>query len=132
MPDTTVVTTLFAAPRMSVRAVASAKSFVALPELPAVPVVLRLTSTPPTDSVSFALTIVVPAVPDVKVIVQLPVPPEVVHGFAVVNDRGPLTIVKLICVPSGAFAKPEPLFTLTCAVNTWFIDTGLTAEGGAS
>ena len=42
---------------------------------------------------------------------------DVVHGFADVNEPGPLSIVKLICVPSGAFTKPEPSLTFTCAVN---------------
>src|SRR5262249_58232399 len=43
---------------------------------------------------------------------------EVVHGCGVVKWRGPLSIVKLIDVPSGAFVNPpEPSFTLTCAVN---------------
>ena len=46
---------------------------------------------------------------------QLPVVPTVVHGFAVVNEPGPLTLVKVIDVPAGAFTKPSPSpsFTLT-------------------
>ena len=43
-----------------------------------------------------------------RLIVQEPVPPAVVHGFDVVNEPGPLSIVKLICVPSGAFGKRAP------------------------
>ena len=65
-----------------------------------------------------ALTTVVPVTAELRVIVQLPVPPAVVHGFGEVKAPGPLSIVKLICVPSGAFTKPPvPVFTLTCAVN---------------
>ena len=48
-----------------------------------------------------AETIVTPVVAEVSVIVQLPVPPTVVHGFAEVKPPGPESIVKLICVPSG-------------------------------
>ena len=57
---------------------------------------------------------------------QLPVAPTVVHGFAVVNEPGPLSFVKLIDVPSGAFTKPlpSPAFTFTCAVKTWSVPTG--------
>ena len=64
---------------------------------------------------------------------QLPVPPVVVHGFNVVNDPGPPSIVKKIGVPFGAFTKPAPLplFTFTCAVNTWFVPTGFVAVCGA-
>ena len=54
-----------------------------------------------------ALTTVVPVVAELSVIVQLPVPPAVVHGFGEVKLPGPLSIVKLICVPSGAFWKPR-------------------------
>ncbi len=64
-------------------------------------------------------------------IVQLPVPPAVVHGFAVVNEPGPQSIVKLICVPFGAFTKPPvPVFTFTCAVKTWLTPTGFVAVCG--
>ena len=46
-------------------------------------------------------------------------PPAVVHGFADVNAPGPLSIVKLICVPFGALTKPlpSPALIFTCAVN---------------
>ena len=40
---------------------------------------------------------------------QVPVPPTVVHGFADVNPPGPVSMVKLIACPSGAFAKPRPV-----------------------
>ena len=59
-----------------------------------------------------------------------PVPPAVVHGFGDVNEPGPpLSIVKLICVPSGALTKPEPSLTFTCAVNVWVCPTRLTPFG---
>jgi hypothetical protein len=45
----------------------------------------------------------VPVDDEASVMVQLPVPPETVHGFAVVSEPGPESIVKLICVPSSAF-----------------------------
>ena len=57
---------------------------------------------------------------------QLPVPPEVVHGFADVKDPGPESIVKLIDVPLGAFTKPPaPLLTFTCPVMGCVEPTGL-------
>ena len=90
---------------MSVRAVSSAHSLVAGPELPPVPSVFRVSETPPTESVTCALTTVAPVTVETSVIVQLPVPPEVVHGFADVNAPGPESIVKLIGVPSGAFTN---------------------------
>ena len=58
-----------------------------------------------------------------------PVPPAVVHGFVVVNAPGPLSIVKLICVPFGAFTTPVPSFTLTCAVNVCAWPTRFTPFG---
>src|SRR5262249_35066045 len=96
---------------------ASTHVFTAGPEVPAVRSVLRVSGRRLTDSVVCALTVVVPAVEETSVIVQLPVPPEVVHGFGVVKPPGPLSIVKLIDVPSGAFTNPLPLFTVTCAVK---------------
>src|SRR5262245_65199746 len=67
---------------------------------------------------------------ETRVIWQLPVPPDVTHGFGVVKPPGPLSIVKLIAVPFGAFTKlPLPVFTLTCAVNTCGRPTGLVPFG---
>ena len=110
---------------------ASAHSFVAGPELPPVPFVVRVSETPPTESVVLALTTVVPAVVFVSVIVQLPVPPDVVHGFGVPSVPGPDAIEKVICVPSGAFAVPPlPLSTFTCAVKVWVAPTGFVAVSG--
>ena len=91
---------------MSVRTVASAHSFVAAPELAPTPLVSRCSETPPTLTVVWALTTVVPVTAELSVIVQLPVPPAVVHGFAVVKAPGPESIVKLIWVPSGALTNP--------------------------
>ena len=49
---------------------------------------------------------------------QLPVPPDGGARVGGVNVPGPLTLVKLIGVPAGAFTKPAvPSLTLTCAVN---------------
>ena len=41
-----------------------------------------------------------------------------------------MPIVKLIEVPAGAFSKPVPVFTLTCAVKTCGAPTGLFAVAG--
>ena len=85
---------------------ASTHLFVAGPEFAPAPSVLRVSETPATASVVCALTVVTPVTAELRLIVQEPVPPDVVHGFAEVNAPGPLSIVKLICVPSGAFTKP--------------------------
>ena len=45
------------------------------------PFVWRVSETPPTESVVCALTVVTPVTAELSVIVQLPVPPTVVHGF---------------------------------------------------
>src|SRR5262245_13899094 len=105
------------------RIAAFTHSFVAGPELLSVPSVFLVSVTPATVTVVCADTTVAPVWLDVSVIWQEPVPPAVVHGFGVVNEPGPLSIVKLICVPSGAFVNPLPLFTFTCAVKTWFWPT---------
>src|SRR5262245_1809503 len=96
------------------------------------PFVCRVRETPPTEIVVCAEATVVPVCEEFSVMVQLPVPPAVVHGFGVVNAPGPpLSIVKLICVPSGAFwNEPLPLFTLTCAVNVCARPTRFVAAGG--
>src|SRR4051794_40477816 len=101
-------------------------------ELEPEPLVVRVTVRPPSEVVTLAETTVVPTVDDVSVTVQLPVAPTVVHGFVVVNEPGPLTLVKLIDVPAGAFTKPAPLpsFTLTCAVNTLSVPIGFVSVCG--
>src|SRR5262249_60252841 len=61
---------------------------------------------------------VVPGVADVMTTVHEPVPPEVVQLDGPTKLPGPLTLLKLITVPSGAFVKPAPIGdTLTCPVN---------------
>src|SRR5262249_37906087 len=75
---------------------------VAGPELSPAPSVFRDRGMPSTVTEACALTTVAPVVDEVSVIWQLPVPPEVVHGFEVVKFPGPLSIVKAIDVPSGA------------------------------
>src|SRR5262245_35745906 len=114
---------------MSVRTVPAAHSFVAGPELPPVPSVRRVSEMPLTDTVASAFTMVAPVTAERSVIEQLPVPPVVMHGDAVVNAPGPDTIVKPINVPSGAFTRPEPLLTFTCAVNVCAEPTGFVALG---
>jgi hypothetical protein len=130
VPVRTDVTALWFESWMSVRTVESAQSFVAGPELAPVASVLRVSVTPPTTVVTCALTTVVPGVVETRLIVQVPVAPSVGHGLTVVNAPGPESIVKPISVPAGALTKPEPVFTLTCAVKTWVAPTGLVAVGG--
>ena len=45
------------------------------------------------------------------------------------NVPGPLSIVKLICVASGAGTNPVPVLTLTCAMKVWFRPTGSVPPG---
>jgi hypothetical protein len=108
---------------------ASTQFFVAGPEFESVPFVLRATVTPASDTVTCAETVVVPTTAEVRPIVQLPVPPVVVHGFGELKLPGPESMVKLICVPSGADVKPSPLFTFTCAVNRCVAPTGFVPFG---
>ena len=109
---------------------ASTNVFVAGAEFPPVPFVLRVKVRPATVGEAEADTTVTPVVFEESVIVQLPVPPDVVHGFAEVKLPGPDTMEKLIDVPSGAFTKPVPSFTFTCAVNVCVWPTRLVAVAG--
>jgi hypothetical protein len=120
---------VFDASRTLVVTVRSAHSFVAGPELAAVPFVVRVRTTLMTLSVVDAEIVVVPAVDDVIVAVQLPVPPDVVQ-FCAVGVPGPEVIVTVHVVPSGAFTKPVPGLTLTWQVSTWFVPTGFVAVPG--
>ena len=106
--------------------------FCAGPEFPACPFVVRVNGTPLTVTVVVAFTTVTPAWDEVSVTVQEPVPPDVVHGFAVVNEPGPDAIVSVISVPSGALVNGCPVFvcTSTCAVSTWLVFTGFVAVAG--
>ena len=62
---------------------------------------------------------------------QLPVPPDVVHGVAGVKRARPESIVKLIVRPvRRVHEAAAPLFTLTCAVNMCVAPTGFVAVGG--
>jgi len=92
---------------------------VAGPELAPTPSVLRVSDTPPTESVVWALTFVTPVTADVMVVVQLPEPPVVVHDVGGFGVPGPASMVNVISVPFGALTNPppEPSFTFTCAVN---------------
>src|SRR6188508_222020 len=75
---------------------------------------------------------VVPVTADVSVTVHEPVPPDVVHGFAVVNEPGPDAIESVISVPSGALVNGWPVFVWmsTWAVSTCVVPTSLVAVGG--
>src|SRR5262245_45448495 len=95
--------------------------------------VVRVSGTPPTVTVVVALIIVVPDVGELIVTVHEPVPPDVVQldGPTNVADAPAVFVSeKAIDVPFGAFTKPVPGLTLTCAVRTWFVPTGLVAVGG--
>jgi hypothetical protein len=82
-----------------------------------------------TLSVVDAEIVVVPAVADVIVAVQLPVPPDVVQ-FCAVGVPGPEVIVTVQTVPFGALTKPVPGLTLMWQVRTWFVPTGFVADPG--
>ena len=64
--------------------------------------------------VTLARIVLVPAVAELIVKVQLPVVPTVVHEpFAGVAVAPLLVTAKLIMVPTGALAFPLPSFTFT-------------------
>jgi hypothetical protein len=87
---------------------------------------------PFTTTVVDALSVVVPAVADVIVTVHEPVPPDVVQ-FCAVGVPGPLVIVTVHTVPSGALLKVTPSGdTLTWQVSTWFVPTAFVAVAGDS
>ena len=56
---------------------------------------------------------VTPVTAEDRLMVHDPVPPAVVQGLAEVKPPGPESMLKLIWVPSGAFAEPVPSLTLT-------------------
>ena len=118
---------------MSVRAVASAHSFVAGPEFVPVASVSRCSASVLTVTSVAALMVVVPVAVDVMTAVQDPVPPAVVQLLAPTNAAvAPPAFVseKLIMVPFGALTKPAPALMLTCAVSVWFVPTGLLSVAG--
>src|SRR5215813_991956 len=90
--------------------------FCAGPLLRPVPFVVRFRVTPPTTTLVEALMTVVPVTFDVSVVVHEPVPPEVVH-VAALRLPGPLAMLKLMVVMSGALTKPVPGLTFTCPVR---------------
>src|SRR4051794_11705137 len=78
--------------------------------------VARVSETPRTDTFVDAWIDVDPAVGELVVTVQEPVPPAVVQLDDPTNvAEAPPEFVseKLITVPSGAFAEPVPSFTFT-------------------
>src|SRR6185503_17057612 len=98
---------------------ASTQVLVAGPLLPPAPLVLRERLTPPTLTVVEALTMVMPAVGELKVTVHEPVPPAVVQ-LGAESVPGPEAMAKLIVVPSGALVYPPvPVLTLTWPVKVW-------------
>src|SRR3954451_9967354 len=92
--------------------------------------VVRVRLRPPTLTVVVPRTTVVPVVAEVIVTVQEPVVPTVVHVGEPTNEPGPDWMLAVTLVPAGAFTKPEPGFTFTCSVSTWFVPTGLFAVAG--
>jgi hypothetical protein len=136
VPVTTAVTAAPLESRMFVPTVASAQVFEASAPSPVFPSpVERLSAVPPTVTVVLARTFVVPAVDDLITTVHEPEPPEVAQPLGPTNAAvapPEFVSVKLITVPSGAFAKvPEPASTFTCPVTVWFVEIGLFAVGGA-
>src|SRR2546428_396892 len=105
--------------------VASTQVFRAGPELAPLPSVSRCRGTPLRVTSVVAVTAVVPVVEELRVTEQEPVPPEVVQ-LEGVRVPGPLTIWKLMTVPSGAFPK----VVLTWPVRVWGVPTSLVAVGG--
>src|SRR5215218_262318 len=120
---------------MSVRAVASAHVLLASALSPAfASPVVRVSATPLTVTVVDALIVVVPTVVELIVAEQEPVPPAVVQLFAPTKaaDAPPAFVrPNVMTVPFGALPKPEPEFTFTWAVSTWFVETGLLSVSGA-
>src|SRR5437868_919920 len=95
--------------------------------------VSRCSVTAPTWTSVPAFTVVVPVVDDVIVAVHDPVPPDVVQlpGPTKLAVAPPEFVSeKLIVVPFGAFTRPPPLLTLTCAVSVWIVPTGFVAADG--
>ena len=79
-----------------------------------------------------ATTVVTPVTAEMRVIVQLPVPPTVVHGFADVNAPGPESDREADLRAVGRVHEPPPVpvFTFTCAVNVCVVPTRFVAVGG--
>jgi hypothetical protein len=64
----------------------------------------------------------------VWVTVQLPVPPDVVHGLPPI-EPGPVAIEALIWVPFGALTQPVPSLTWAVKVKVCVCPTRLTPFG---
>src|SRR5262245_56384006 len=96
---------------------ASSNCFTALPLLRPRPLVSRWIVIPPTETSVAACTFATTGDGEVICTVQEPVPPAVVQVFGPTKLAGgePLTNVKVITVPSGAFTNPppRPAFTFT-------------------
>ena len=79
--------------------------------------VVRVRVCPATMTVVEACTVVTPGTALFSVTEHEPVVPTVVQLDGL-SWPGPLRIAKLIVVPAGAFTKPSPASTFTCAVKT--------------
>jgi hypothetical protein len=109
---------------------ASTQVLLAFPESPVFESpVERLTVTPPTTGLVEAFTDVTPAVEEFSVTEHEPVVPTVVQDAAL-RLPGPLTFEKLIVVPTGAFADPDPSSTFTCPVNVCGDPTSFVPDNG--
>src|SRR4051812_33475363 len=96
---------LFAASRTVVAVLLPAHSLVASGLSPAfASPVVRVSETPPTETVVVARSVVVPVVAEVIVTVQLPVARRVLHEGEPTNEPGPVKIETVQVVPAGAFA----------------------------
>src|SRR6266542_328207 len=91
---------------------ASTQLFWAVPLFGATPFVERVSETPPTATVVFALITVVPVVAEVSVTSHDPVPPTV-RQLAALSAPGPLVIARLIWVQPGRFTWQHPGFPFT-------------------
>src|SRR3954470_10840608 len=91
--------------------------------------VARCKLRPPTVTSVLARNVVTPAVAEGHVTEHSPVAPTVVH-VGELNEPGPLSFVNVTSLSAAAFAKPEPSFTFTCAVNVCGEPTSFVAVNG--
>src|ERR1043165_7656948 len=111
---------------------ASTQVLVALgPSLCRPPPVVRVSETPPTDTVVVACSVVVPGVAEVITTSQVPVVPTVVQ-FCVVGVPGPVRIETVQLVPAGAFTGPVPGSTFTWQCSVWLVPTSFVAGDGVN
>ncbi len=125
---------LFAASRTCVSTVSSAHSLAAFGPSPvfASPVV-RVTETPPTETVVVACSVDVPGVADVITTSHVPVAPTAKQIW-LTGEPGPDRMLTVQDVPAGAFTNPfpSPASTLMWQCNVWFVPTGFVAVSGVN